>query len=303
MSFREVLASPYSSHVILNLALLAVLTVVRVALIRAILRREHVSYEVRLRWKVQVRTFFWLILVVGTFALWAAEIRSVALSLAALAVAAVVATKELLLCLQGGVLRSSDRPFSIGDRIEVAHFRGDVVDQSLFTTTILEIGPGQSTHQYTGRAVVFPNSMLMSSPVINETYLDDFVLHVFTVPLTIHDDWKQAEEILLLAAHEECRPFLEKARNYMKRLGRDRGLDAPSVDPRVSIHLPESGTVHLLVRIPAPARRKGPLEQSIVRRFLERYRGFAPREEGHPREVAPTAPARESVAARPAVLG
>ncbi len=274
VSFPSLLATPYVSHALMTLGLIATLITLRVVLIRAVLRREDTSYDARLRWKISIRTGFWVLLVVGLFVLWATEIRSVALSFAALAVAGVIATKELILCLQGGLLRSSDRPFSIGDRIEVAHFRGDVVDQSLFTTTVLEIGPGQSSHQYTGRAVVIPNSVLLNQPVINETYTDDFVLHVFTVPLTVHDDWKQAEEVLLLAAHEECRPFLEKARNYMKRLGRDRGLDAPTVDPRVSVHMPESGKLNLLVRIPAPARRKGRVEQAILRRFLERYSGF-----------------------------
>jgi hypothetical protein len=35
---------------------------------------------------------------------------------------------------------------------------GRVVDQNLFTTTLLEMAR-QSSHQYTGRAIVIPNSL------------------------------------------------------------------------------------------------------------------------------------------------
>ena len=42
-----------------------------------------------------------------------------------------------------------------------------------------------------------------------------------------------------------------------------------SVDPRVSIVLPEPGEITLLARVPVPARRKGRTEQEIVRRYLQ----------------------------------
>ena len=142
------------------------------------------------------------------------------------------------------------------------------MDQNLFTTTLLEIGPGQSSHQYTGRAIVIPNSLLLNTPLINETFTHDYVLHVFCIPLTAGDDWQTAEQILLEAAQIECSPFLEQARMYMKSIESQHGLDSPTVAPRVTLQIPEPGKINLLLRVPSPSRRKGRLEQAILRRYL-----------------------------------
>jgi hypothetical protein len=77
--------------------------------------------------------------------------------------------------------------------------------------------------------------------------------------------------LLLGAAHAECGPFLEEARRFMKRLENRQLVDTPTVEPRVTLQIPEAGKVNLLLRIPVPSRRKGRLEQAILRRFLAEY--------------------------------
>jgi small-conductance mechanosensitive channel len=139
---------------------------------------------------------------------------------------------------------------------------------NFLTTTIVEIGPGQVSHQYTGRTVVFPNSIFVTFPIINETFTGMYVLHTFCVPLRIKDDWRSVEHKLLEAAHAECKEFLEDAQERMSSLSKRESLDVPSVEPRVTIQLPEPGRIDLLVRIPTPARRKGKIEQAILRRVF-----------------------------------
>ncbi len=265
--------SPYFTNILSTLALIIGILLLRSFALRSVRESEAASHETRLRWIVHIRNFTVILFLIGAAAIWAQELRSAALSFAALAVAFVISTKELILCLQGGFLRSSDRPFSVGDRIEIQEYRGDVVDQSMFTTTILEIGPGHSSHQYTGRAIVLPNSLFLSAPIINETFTDDYVLHLFTFPMALDDHWREAERALLRAAQEECQPFLAQAASYMEKLARNRGLETPNVNPRISLNFPEPGHVNLLVRIPAPARLKGRIEQAILRKFLDLYRG------------------------------
>src|SRR5690625_7675079 len=78
--------------------------------------------------------------------------------------------------------------------IQIKDFRGDVIDQNFLATTILEVGPGKITHQLTGRMTVIPNSLFVSEPVINESFTNDFVLHVFTIPFKREDNWMAAQE-------------------------------------------------------------------------------------------------------------
>jgi hypothetical protein len=167
--------------------------------------------------------------------------------------------------------------YTLGDRIEVAGTRGNVLDQTWLGTTVLEIGPGHSSHQYTGKTIMFPNSLLLTHPVVNETYLKRYVVHVITVPLSAHDDWQTAERLLLEIAMAECAPFLDDAARHMKELEGKAWLDAPSVQPRVNVQLPEPGRLNLLLRVPAPAHRTSRLEQAILRRFLLSFKPA-----GHP---------------------
>src|SRR5690606_28819112 len=176
----------------------------------------------------------------------------------------VVATKELILCITGSILKMASRSFVIGDRIQIKEFRGDVIDQNLLATTILEVGPGKLTHQRTGRMAVIPNSLFVSEPVINESYTHDYILHVFTIPYKREDDWQSASEALLASARRHCAPYLDDVRRHMEQLSRQRGLDIPNVEPRVTIQVPAAGEVHLVVRVPARSSERSYIEQQIM---------------------------------------
>ncbi|MEK6526101.1 MAG: mechanosensitive ion channel domain-containing protein [Nitrospirota bacterium] len=255
-----------------SLILLAVVLALRLILVRAVLSRESLSVETRRRWAASIRNALALVFIIGLIFIWAHQLSTFAVSLVAIAVALVLATKELILCISGTVLRVGVNAYSMGDRISIGGIRGNVVDQSLLATTVLETGPGHVSSQYTGRAVVFPNSLLMSSPLINETYMKEYIVHVMTIPLTSNDDWQMAEKVLLEIARTECGPFIAEARLHMKQLEGKNWLDAPSVEPRVSLHVPEPGRLNLLLRIPTPAHRTSRVEQAILRRFLQAFK-------------------------------
>lgn len=266
------LAENWMQHAIASLAFVLIIVLLRTALVRLIVSRQSITVENRRRWLVNIRNGIIFALIIGLIIIWASELRHVALSLAAIAVAIVIATKELLLCFSGAFFRASTNAYTVGDCISVNELRGDVIDQNLFGTTILELGPGQNTRQYTGRTVILPNSLLLTHPVISETYMGEYIVHFITIPLSVRDDWRQAEAVLLRIAGEECAPFVEAARRHMVSLEKKHWIDTPSVDPRVTFYLHDPGIVKVLLRVPAPARKKGRVEQAIIRRFLEEYR-------------------------------
>ncbi len=242
--------------------------IVAVGLIRAIISRfikkRVQSKELQRRWLVQTRNAFILLLILGLIFIWGEALRTFALSIVAIAVAFVVATKELILCITGSILKTGAGSFNIGDRIQVKDFRGDVIDQNILATTILEVGPGKLTHQRTGRMTVIPNALFVSEPVINESYTHDYVLHVFTVPFKREENWRAAQKEFLKAANKFCKPYLNEARSHMEQLSKEKGLDVPTTDPRVSIQVPAAGEIHLIVRVPVKSTQRSYIEQSIL---------------------------------------
>lgn len=252
---------------IISVAWVAGTLMLRAAAERAVRSTSFKSERVSLRWRTQIRTVTALTILGGLVLIWATELRTMALSLAAIAVAIVVGTKEMLLCVMGSIVRTTSRAFSIGDRIEIEGVRGDVIDHGLFTTTILEIGPG---HLWTGRAVTLPNALFLSGNVVNESFAQSYVLHIIRVPVA--DDAvavNKARKALLAIGKEVCDEFLEKAREYLERNAETHGFEPPDVEPTVSIALPEVGKLDLLLRIPTPARMKGDIEQRVLRAWLD----------------------------------
>lgn len=262
-------ANLHPSQLIRTGILVAVLLLGRWLVMLRIRQTQGMSSDMRRQWAAQVRLVVFFFFVLGMMMIWGSQLRTFAISVVAIAAAIVIATKELIMCLSGSILKASGRSFKIGDRVEIGTFRGDVVDQTLLATTLLEVGPGTTIHQHTGRTIVMPNSMLLSMPVVNETYSNEYVLHVFSVPTLDEEDWHDAELALLAAARAECAEFQAEAEQHMNRFVRREGLQPLSVEPRVVLRFDDSKTVILLVRIAVPARKRGRVEQAILRRFLD----------------------------------
>ncbi len=259
--------------IFITVILFVVVYVLKTLILARVTAREVYPAELRRRIVVNVRNGALIFTIVGLAFIWADELRTFALSLVVIVGAVVIATKELILCLSGGLYRTISGQCKVGDRIEVSGMRGDVIDQTLMSTTIMEIGPGQLTHQHTGRAIVLPNAIFLNNSVIDETFTEEYVAHAFQVPLKAEEDWKRAEEVLLRASWAEVSEYIEEAKRHMLGMTRRHALDTPNLDPRVIVRIPEAGKILLIIRIPTPARRKGRIEQAIIRRFLDEYYG------------------------------
>jgi small-conductance mechanosensitive channel len=251
-----------------SLLLLLSLLIARVLLVRSISRNPALTMEAKRRWVVSVRNTMVFVFLIGLVVIWAHELQAFAVSLVALAAALVLATKELILCWSGAALRVGGKVYSVGDRIQIGGHRGVVLDHDIFTTKLLEIGPGVSSHLYTGRVTVFPNSLLFTSALVKENPNQEYGLYTLTVPVTAEEKWQEAERRLLEAGRAECAPFMVEASRQMKLLEQQNLLEAPSPEPRVTIQLAESGRLLLVLRFPAPDRGRSRIEQAILRRYL-----------------------------------
>ncbi|MBJ7449690.1 MAG: mechanosensitive ion channel family protein [Parachlamydiales bacterium] len=228
--------------------------------------------EQRLRWLNYTRSIFVVILVFGVIYIWAEQFHNLALSIIAIALAVVMATKELFLCFNGSLMRLRSNAFTIGDRIEFNGVRGDVIDTNILTTTIMEVGPKLTSQQATTRTITFPNSLFLMYPVVNESFVENFLSHTICIPLDIRDNWKKAQEVLMRLAAQECSIFMKDAKRQMREMEHHIGLPLPAVEPHVWIHIPYKDELHLMLRIITPNHLRGNVEQRILSKFLEEFR-------------------------------
>lgn len=160
----EIPPALYTSDAFASVFLLLFLFVAKLIAGRALRRRQDLTDQVARRWTANFRNVLILVAVIGLIMIWAPQLRTFALSLTAVAVAIVVATKELILCLSGAALRTITRSFSVGDVIEVGSTKGEVLDLNLFAARLKEFENLDGSIVPTGRTVTLPYSLLFSSP-------------------------------------------------------------------------------------------------------------------------------------------
>lgn len=274
--------NPLARDALASCVIVLTALLLRWAALRAI-QRSKLYVDDQLRWRAQVRNITLTVVALGIVIVWAQELRTFAISIAAIAAALAIATKEFLMCLLGSTLRASGSSFRVGDRIEVVGVRGDVIDIGPLTTTVLEVGPGQAIHQRSGRKITVPNSVFLSSTVTNETTSNEFVLHVLRVPVAADSDWTAMRERLQQIAQRRCAQWINDARRALAQAS-PAGVATSliSTEPVVYLEVPDPGRIELLLRFPAPVRLRGRVAQQILRELLGDVRGLDDFEEGGP---------------------
>ncbi|HSC81140.1 MAG TPA: mechanosensitive ion channel family protein [Chitinolyticbacter sp.] len=251
-----------------SLIFLLILMVLRSLIRHAILKREDLGPEIKRRWLITLRNTGLVLFMLGMALIWANEIETLAVSLVAIAAAIVLATKEMILCVMGSIYRTSTHAYTIGDRIEISGLKGQVIDTNVLSTTLIESSQAMAHKGTVGRGITFPNSLLLSQPIYNETMLGSYVIHTLHLEIGRNADWQGAEAALLAAAQTVVANYSDDLQQHARELQRGFGLEAPTLEPRIKITLDDRESIGLHLQLPAPLGQRSRVEQQILREFL-----------------------------------
>lgn len=260
---------PLLRNGVATVALMVLLLLLRWVLRQRVLQADIRSPDLRRRWIVQIRSLCAFLFVLGVTIIWASELQAFALSVVAVLVALVLATKELILCLTGSLLKVGAHSFGVGDRIQVGEWRGEVVDQTLLSTRLMEVGPDAHTHQFTGRMITLPNSLFLTTPIANESLSADYLMLNMSFTLKCTEDWAGAEQFLREAAGTLVEPYRQQVEQQIGRTLAREGMIGPTLDPQITLVQPNADEVTLLLRLPAPDHERWVIEQQLRRQYLQ----------------------------------
>jgi small-conductance mechanosensitive channel len=227
---------------------------------------EGVLSDTRRRFMVAVRNGLSGLVILGLLALWAPELEEFALSIAAVAVALVIATKELILCISGAIWERTTRAFVIGDWVEIGGHSGHVIDETLFVTQLQEIETRE--FRYTGRTIVVPNSLLLTQPVINHNFRKRFLEHEFTLYVPPDAPAQRIREAIEAALTAEFEQFEGVARRYAAMIEKRAGVKLPDVAPTVRVETNIYGNLGFRCALFCPRDRAADLEQTAADAML-----------------------------------
>lgn len=269
---------PVREEVVESVLMVMALLVLRGVLLKLYLRRHpHYSIEEKRRSLVLSRNLTLILTIFGLAVIWATQIQTLALSMFAVAAAIVVATKELIMCLSGSILRSVTKQYSVGDYIEVNGLRGRVVDINLLNTLMMQIGPNPLVGQLSGKTLSFPNSLLLNHSVRRDNILGDYVIHTVEISVPIHLDSDVIVGRLKAVLEPLCQPYVPAIQRHLENVQAEKLFITPAAQPRVT-RVPHDDKVYLIiVRYASPVAKRLEIQQAVLDEFLRvQYRLLNP---------------------------
>ena len=172
-----------------------------------------------------------------------------------------IALRDPIVNLVGWMFIISRRPFAVGDRIQVGTVAGDVIDQRIFSFSVLEIGNWVDADQSTGRIIHVPNGRVFTEPQANYTRGFNYIWNELPVVITFESDWRKARELLQEIVNRHAEQVSVDARPSMTQSSGNFMIIYSNVSPIVYTDLRENG-VRLTIRyLCDPRRRRGSADE------------------------------------------
>ena len=243
-------------HLLVSVVVIAGLWLLQ-RIVLALVYRRITDPRTRYRWRKTTTYVFIVagILVVGRE--WLEGFKALATFLGLVSAGIAIALKDPLVNLAGWAYIVGRRPFDVGDRIEIAGHKGDVIDQRLFQFTLNEIGVWVDADQSTGRIIHIPNGRIFTDPVANYDKGFKYIWNEVPVIVTFESNWKKAKEVLTAIAFKHAEHLTAEAERDLLTASRQYFINYKKLTPIVYTSAVDSG-VRLTIRyLIEPRRRRG----------------------------------------------
>lgn len=238
-------------------------------LIRYVWRDSEILDKDQRRWIIRIKNGSVIVMIVGLILIWAPQLHTFALSITAFTVALVVATKEMILCLTGAIMRVTSQPFKAGDWVTVDGVMGEVVDLDAFAFRLQEVDVKGKSYHFTGRTVVIPNSKLFSSNVENANFFKSFIFDDIKITVQFADiDTEAAMSALQKTVEKHFAPYRTEAQVFNRKIRRRAGIAIGLAEPVYDLATSDIGHYHFMVRLFLPTVAASNVRGDITRDFL-----------------------------------
>jgi small-conductance mechanosensitive channel len=211
-----------------------------------------------------------LIGVLGVGRIWISGFQSISTFLGLFSAGLAIALREIIINFAGWLYIISKKPFSIGDRIEIGNFAGDVIDISVLNFTILEIGNWVEADQSTGRIVHIPNGIIFNQNLANYTKEFKYIWNEVPVLVTFDSNWKKAKDILLKIAFKHTENLNKDAEEKLKKAAAKYMIYYTHLTPIVYTSVKDSGIL-LTIRYLCDPRKRRSTSHNIWEDILNEF--------------------------------
>lgn len=239
-------------------------------LTKVFVKRQLTDDKQRYLWSKNIRYIIGFISFFLIGRLWLEGFQSLATYLGLLSAGLAIALKDVVADFAAWLFLLWRRPFNIGDRIEIGHHKGDVIDKRVFKFTIVEVGNWVDADQSTGRVIHIPNHRVFLDSIANYTTGFEFIWNELTINLTFDSNWKKAKEILLKIAQKNSSEITPEAEKQIRETALEYMIVFKYLTPTVYTAVGPNG-IKLTVRYLTHPRSRRGSEQVIWEDILTSF--------------------------------
>lgn len=258
----------YQVNILKSLIIILALLIIRFIVIR-VADRKIEDQQVFYRFQKTAKYTFWFFLLILVGRVWFVGIQSLATFFGLVSAGIAIALKDPLVNLAGWAFIFSQKPFEVGERIEVAGVKGDVIDINVFQFDLLEVRREGKRETNTGRIVHVPNGKIFTDSLGNYDKTFPFIWDVISTEVTFESNWKKVKEIFEEIGEKYSKKYSEEEKIRFKRATRNLYITL-DFDPVIFTVVQDCG-VEIILRYTVEPRERGFVRSKIWEEILDRF--------------------------------
>jgi small-conductance mechanosensitive channel len=197
---------------------------------------------------------FLIIILLGR--IWIKGIDSLATFLGLTSAGLAIAMKDTVTDVMGWLFIMWNKPFVLGDRIQLKDITGDVIRIGFFKFSVVEVGEWVDGEQSTGRIVHIPNNLAIRETLTNYHTGFNYIWNEIPMLITFESGWKKAKKILLKIALARAEHLTKDAERQVIKAARQYMIFFNILTPTVYTSIQESGVCLTMRYIVKPRMRR-----------------------------------------------
>ena len=205
---------------------------------------------------------------VGLLAIWIQQLKFLAISLGLVAAGVSFSLQQPITSLVGWLVLAFERPFVVGDRIEIRDIAGDVIDYGFFFVKVMEIRQWTDADLYTGRILLVPTNWILSNTIYNYSKDFGYIWDKLWIGLLPGADYMKVAQDIKEMAQRQTAAIVEKASSAYVKVRSKYFLTETNFEPQVFVSF-NSNWIQLDLRYMAEIRNRAKMHSELSTMIID----------------------------------
>ena len=225
---------------LLYILLVVVFVYFLVQLIKKAFNRLIDSTDNKYRARKAVNILGYILVVTAALFIYNEQLGTLGLALGVTGAGIAFALQEVIVSFAGWIYIVFTNKIVVGQRIKVGEMKGDIIDISVLSTTLMEMGDWVNGDLYNGRIVNISNSFVFKQVIQNYSAEYPFLWDELTIPITHNSDFHFARKMFKEIAQSVCGEYARNSAADWKKMTNKFRIENAEVDPMVSLVFDEN---------------------------------------------------------------